>query len=46
MNVFHLCWMGRGKKTGGFNRTWEKESLIIKNPVALLSILNGSLSAN
>jgi len=38
--------MGRGKKRGEFKRTWEKESLIIKNPVALLSILNGSLSAN
>jgi len=46
MNVFYLCWMGRGKKREKFKKTWEKESLIIQNPVALLSILNGSLSAN
>jgi len=34
------------KKRGKFTKTWEKESLIIQSPVALLSILNGSLSAN
>jgi hypothetical protein len=38
--------MGRGKKRGKFKKTWEKESLITQNPVVLLSILNGSLSAN
>jgi hypothetical protein len=42
MNVFHLCWMGRGK----FTKMWEEELLIIQNPVALLAILNGSVSAN
>jgi hypothetical protein len=46
MNIIHLCWMGRGKKRGKFTETWEEELLIIQNPVALLSVPNGSVSAN